>query len=152
MVKVIKFIILASGLAATAFSLNQRVSGNKITSLTQRQNLPVKNGRSSFLMSSEEASPAPAAVEVVAAAPAPKKSFIDLIWNDGTKLTIYLAVWYLGNIFCKILTKKLLPISSCNNFFISNDQTTSTTRRHALPLERMLTVRPTLTGHFLRFR
>jgi len=109
MVKVIKFIILASGLAATAFSLNQRVSGNKITSLTQRQNLPVKNGRSSFLMSSEEASPAPAAVEVVAAAPAPpapKKSFIDLIWNDGTKLTIYLAVWYLGNIYYNIYNKK----------------------------------------------
>jgi len=58
-------------------------------------------------MSSEEAAPVPAApVEVVAASPPAQKSFVDYIWNDGTKLTIYLAVWYLGNIYYNIYNKK----------------------------------------------
>ena len=30
-----------------------------------------------------------------------KTSFIDKVWNSQTKLTIYLAIWYLGNIYCK---------------------------------------------------
>lgn len=28
-------------------------------------------------------------------------SFIDKVWNDDTKLATYLAVWYLGNIYCE---------------------------------------------------
>jgi hypothetical protein len=28
-------------------------------------------------------------------------SFISKIWNENTKLGFYLAVWYLGNIYCK---------------------------------------------------
>ena len=99
MVKVIKLFILASGLAATAFSLNQRIQTNKIGSITSRNQLPIQNARGSALMMSEESAPAPApAAEVVASAP--KKSFIDFIWNEQTKLGIYLAVWYLGNIYC----------------------------------------------------
>jgi solute carrier family 35 protein E1 len=48
-----------------------------------------------------------AVVVAKAATPPPaKKSFVDLIWNDGTKLTIYLAVWYLGNIYYNIYNKK----------------------------------------------
>ena len=41
------------------------------------------------------------------AIPSPKKkSFIDSIWNENTKLTAYLAVWYLGNIAYNIYNKK----------------------------------------------
>lgn len=48
-----------------------------------------------------------AVVVAKAATPPPaKKSFVDLIWNDGTKLSIYLAVWYLGNIYYNIYNKK----------------------------------------------
>jgi len=32
---------------------------------------------------------------------AEKTSFIDKIWNSQTKLTIYLGIWYLGNIYCE---------------------------------------------------
>lgn len=52
------------------------------------------------------ASPEPVAV-AVAATEEPKKSMMDSLWNDSTKLTAYLAVWYLGNIYCKAL--KLFP-------------------------------------------
>jgi hypothetical protein len=50
-------------------------------------------------------SAAPSPPEVVAAVPAApvkKTSIVDMIWNDSTKLTIYLAIWYLGNIYCKL--------------------------------------------------
>lgn len=29
-----------------------------------------------------------------------KTSLLDKVWNKNTKLTIYLAIWYLGNIYC----------------------------------------------------
>ncbi len=48
--------------------------------------------------------------DIVAAAkkvePVKQASFIDKIWNDSTKLTVYLAVWYLGNIYYNIYNKK----------------------------------------------
>lgn len=48
-----------------------------------------------------------AVIVAKAATPPPaKKSLIDHIWNDGTKLSIYLAVWYLGNIYYNIYNKK----------------------------------------------
>ena len=48
-----------------------------------------------------------AVVVAKAATPPPaKKSFMDSIWNDNTKLTVYLAVWYLGNIYYNIYNKK----------------------------------------------
>jgi solute carrier family 35 protein E1 len=46
-----------------------------------------------------------ATTEIVADA-APKKSFIDSIWNEDTKLTAYLTVWYVGNIAYNIYNKK----------------------------------------------
>ena len=30
-----------------------------------------------------------------------KKSLIDTVWNENTKIWVYLGVWYLGNIYCK---------------------------------------------------
>lgn len=35
-----------------------------------------------------------------------KKSLIDTVWNENTKLSIYLAVWYIGNIAYNIYNKK----------------------------------------------
>lgn len=43
--------------------------------------------------------------DIVAAEP-PKKSLIDTIWNDNTKLATYLTVWYVGNIAYNIYNKK----------------------------------------------
>jgi solute carrier family 35, member E1 len=104
MVKLINILILASGLAATAFSL-QRTS--TVNSLSARTSPSIHSSRS-VLKSAEDES-----ADLVASAPKPvapvaekKSSFIDLIWNDGTKLTIYLAVWYLGNIYYNIYNKK----------------------------------------------
>jgi len=48
----------------------------------------------------------PAAVVAAPPAPAAKKSMIDAIWNDSTKLAAYLGVWYLGNIYYNIYNKK----------------------------------------------
>lgn len=46
-------------------------------------------------------------LDAVASEPAPAKtSFIDSIWNENTKLTAYLAIWYLGNIYYNIYNKK----------------------------------------------
>lgn len=41
---------------------------------------------------------------VVAAAP--KTGFFDMIWNENTKLFVYLAIWYVGNIYYNIYNKK----------------------------------------------
>jgi hypothetical protein len=105
MVKLINFAILASGLAVTAFSLeksaNTRFSPKSqiSTSLNQGVNTPIHSSPT-FLKSAD--------AEIVgaskaAAAPAPKKGLFDSIWNENTKLTFYLAVWYLGNIYCKYI-------------------------------------------------
>ena len=103
MVKLINFAILASGLAVTAFSLEKSASTrfspkSQISTLNQgKVNSPIHSSPT-FLKSADAeivgASKAPAA-------PAAKKSLFQTIWNENTKLTFYLAVWYLGNIYCK---------------------------------------------------
>ena len=45
-------------------------------------------------------------VAKAATPPPPSKSFVDVIWNENTKLSVYLAVWYLGNIYYNIYNKK----------------------------------------------
>jgi len=42
----------------------------------------------------------------VAAAEPEDKGFLSLIWNEKTKLSFYLAVWYCGNIYYNIYNKK----------------------------------------------
>lgn len=100
MVKLLNFAILASGLAVTAFSLEKSTS----TRFSQKSQISTLNQVSTPVHSVPTFLKA-ADAEIVgaskAAAPAPKKSFLDLIWNENTKLTVYLAVWYLGNIYCK---------------------------------------------------
>lgn len=118
MVKLTYVLLLASGLAATAFSLerarlNNGQSGAKFNALRSPSAaspsstaVPMKHSFSTILKSAEDATPSNP--EVVAAAPAveEKKGFLSSIWNENTKLTAYLAVWYLGNIYYNIYNKK----------------------------------------------
>jgi hypothetical protein len=109
MVKLSHLIVLGSGLAVTAFSLEgvaAKHSAQKLSSLPSRKTaLPIKHSMPSYLQCAEgTASPESNDNVVAAATPvkeAPKKSFKELFWNDSTKLTVYLAVWYLGNIYCE---------------------------------------------------
>ena len=108
MVKLTNVLVLASGLCATAFSLERaRINNNaKITtSIRQTASAPIVHSSSTFLKAAEESA------EIVAKAKSTtvvesKKSFVDMIWNENTKLTIYLAVWYLGNIYYNIYNKR----------------------------------------------
>jgi hypothetical protein len=101
MVRAVSVFLLASCLAATAFS--QRPSGNRLS--TQKSTLSPLKRSVQFKTASALKAASDVGGTVAAAptpAPAPTKSFIDLIWNDNTKLSVYLAVWYLGNIYCKL--------------------------------------------------
>ena len=88
----ILLISLASTSVAFGLNTNQRASAN----LARRGSYVAK---SSLLMASDAAP-----VDVVAAKPEPKKGFMANFWNDQTQLFTYLTVWYLGNIYCKLLT------------------------------------------------
>jgi len=107
MVQLTKVLILATGLAVTAFSLerpvNNRINSQSTSSKISNMVKPttIKHRAQTFLKSVEESSS-----EVLVAKAETKKSFIDLIWNENTKLSIYLAVWYLGNIYYNIYNKK----------------------------------------------
>jgi len=105
MVKLINILVLASGLCATAFSLERaRLNSNaKVTSNSIRQSAaPKVHGTSTFLKSAESAS---SSTEIVAQSTT-STSFIDKIWNENTKLSFYLFVWYAGNVMYNIYNKK----------------------------------------------
>lgn len=109
MVKLTNVIVLASGLCATAFSLERpRINSNaKITtSIRQATSAPIAHSSSTFLKSAEDSAEIVAKAQSVPVPAETKKSFVDLIWNENTKLSIYLAVWYLGNIGYNIYNKK----------------------------------------------
>jgi solute carrier family 35 protein E1 len=93
-------LLLTSCLAVTAFSLQTKsrtVGGVK----SMRTNAMMM--KSTTALSAAEI---PAGdISVVASEPA-KKSFIDGIWNENTKLFAYLALWYGGNIYYNIWNKK----------------------------------------------
>ena len=72
-----------------------KASVNKLTKVSGVHSAP------SFLSQSADIVAAAKKVE-----PVKQASFIDKIWNDSTKLTVYLAVWYLGNIYYNIYNKK----------------------------------------------
>mmetsp|Transcript_22187 Transcript_22187/g.37138 ORF Transcript_22187/g.37138 Transcript_22187/m.37138 type:complete len:396 (+) Transcript_22187:61-1248(+) len=109
MVKLLNILILASGLAATAFSLERTnrlgtQSKAQISSIQKPTSGPIfQHSRPSFLKSAEEAAPEPS-TEIVASTPAEASS--GGLWNENTKLAVYLAVWYVGNIAYNIYNKK----------------------------------------------
>ena len=92
MVKLINVLVLATGLAATAFSLErpvQRITGSSKISGTfskPKQSSKFQHSAPSFLKAAEESN-----ADIVAAkAAAPVKaasSFMDKIWNENTKLS-----------------------------------------------------------------
>jgi len=51
---------------------------------------------------------------------AEKKSLLETVWNDQTKLTIYLGIWYLGNIYYNIYNKKACNALGKNALGASN--------------------------------
>lgn len=107
-------IVLASGLAVTAFSLERRINNghvartNSLPSLKKSSTRLTKESRiSTQLLSASEGSS-----ELIAAASASSSATTDksgggsgglfgAIWNENTKLSFYLIVWYLGNVYCK---------------------------------------------------
>lgn len=98
-------IVLASGLAVTAFSLNAHVSRpNGIPALKKSTSASPKQRHQrvpTVLLSSEGTADIVAANSASPAAKTESKGLLSSIWNENTKLTFYLAVWYLGNIYCK---------------------------------------------------
>jgi hypothetical protein len=105
MAKLTFLIVLASCLAVTAFSLEKPAAksarfSNALRPLKKSSSFNEKPLPYSFALSSEGAA---STGEVVASSSGSNtnKSFIDAIWNDNTKLVVYLAVWYLGNIYCE---------------------------------------------------
>jgi solute carrier family 35 protein E1 len=93
-------ILLLSVIVGSAFSLKQTSKISSVGYKKSASSVVSTHSKPTFLKQSGD---------VVAAAkkaePA-KASFIDSIWNENTKLTAYLAVWYLGNIYYNIYNKK----------------------------------------------
>ena len=92
MVKLINVLVLASGLAATAFSLERKVQ--RISERTFSGNNKISGtfskARGAFHSSPSYLKAEGGSAEIVAAAkevPVASKSFIDKIWNEDTKLT-----------------------------------------------------------------
>lgn len=82
--------------------------------MIQKSSMPVAKYQSSALKQTESAS-------IVASE---KKSIVDIVWNKDTKLAIYLAIWYLGNIYCKLIIQTIcillhFPHSYVIIFFIT---------------------------------
>eukprot|EP00981_Chlorochromonas_danica_P007506 scaffold1767_cov178-Ochromonas_danica.AAC.11 len=114
-------LILASAVAANAFSLEKPMSNgryqNALRPLTKSS--PISQHTENVMpyyrsmpLSSHQADGALGGEMVAAASSSSsvstpeKKSFLSAIWNDNTKLVVYLAVWYLGNIYYNIYNKK----------------------------------------------
>lgn len=96
MVKLINVLVLASGLAATAFSLErpvQRIAGSSKISGTfskPKQSSKFQHSAPSYLKAAEESNANANADIVAAKAAAPVEaasSFTDKIWNENTKLS-----------------------------------------------------------------
>jgi solute carrier family 35 protein E1 len=92
-------LILASVLAATAFSLQPKTRG--LTSTKSKIASPFTKNvalrEETFLKTTDA---------TIVASDTEKKGFADGIWNDNTKLATYLVVWYMGNIYYNIYNKK----------------------------------------------
>ena len=137
--------VLALCAFVTAFSLerpaSQRLSGQNVGGLSKRH--IAQHSNPTFLKSE-------GSVEIVAATPE-KSTLISKIWNKDTKLFFYLAVWYIGNIYCEFCFRVslLFLIFLIALYYF---QITFTTRRHALLLVKTLTDILMHIGHFPLFR
>jgi hypothetical protein len=115
-------IVLASGLAVTAFSLEKPNaarfhSSSALRPLKKSTSYPERPMQfSSVILSSEGTESSGEVVASAATTAAPKKGLIDILWNDNTKLAVYLAVWYLGNIYCKSYQIIIAQMLCCDFF------------------------------------
>jgi hypothetical protein len=87
---VLCFLALCS--LTTAFSLKQRIS-SPLLSRAQSPASTLQHSQPTFLKTTED----PVNVEVTTVAQEKKGGLI----SEEVKLVAYLAVWYLGNIYCK---------------------------------------------------
>lgn len=107
MVRLTYVITLTSVLAATAFSLERARINNhaqpKFSALRQPSKAAVANNRVPTFLQSADGSGDSEIVGAAAGAPAVEKKGM---FSENTKLTFYLAVWYLGNVYYNIYNKK----------------------------------------------
>lgn len=99
-------VALASGLAVTAFSLDKRVSAVVTSSKPSTwKALPSKQTNALLLKQTQifasHRDELPTSNVVAKETPGKEKGLLGSVWNDNTKLAFNLAVWYLGNIYCK---------------------------------------------------
>lgn len=109
MVNLTKIIVLASGLAATAFSLERsRINSPVNLHLTKlsASSKPEVQHTSPLFLSAGSTNASPNANLVASSIEPQNNGVLSLIWNDSTKLAFYLAVWYCGNIYYNIFNKK----------------------------------------------
>mmetsp|Transcript_8303 Transcript_8303/g.11604 ORF Transcript_8303/g.11604 Transcript_8303/m.11604 type:complete len:401 (+) Transcript_8303:61-1263(+) len=105
-------VVLLAVILASASSLSIERSGRTTSAIGLKQRLQSKNQHAvpSFLHSAaapvDMDSGDSSSNSAVVVAAGEKKSLIDTIWNENTKLTAYLIVWYLGNVFYNIYNKK----------------------------------------------
>jgi len=97
MARFVIFCLLAVCTIGSAFSLKQRVSVS--SPIARSQNL-IQPRQTTVLKTIATTTSEP---EVVASG---KEGFLSKIWTEEVKLTVYLAVWYLGNIYYNIYNKK----------------------------------------------
>ena len=92
MARFVIFCLLAVCTIGSAFSLKQRVSVS--SPIARSQNL-IQPRQTTVLKTIATTTSEP---EVVASG---KEGFLSKFWTEEVKLSVYLAVWYLGNIYCK---------------------------------------------------
>jgi solute carrier family 35 protein E1 len=100
-------LILASVLTVTAFSLERRAGHAQVTRIGQVPRLktnsfPARRTTTSLL----EAERTSEGIANTVAAAETKPSLLASIWNENTKLSFYLLVWYMGNIYYNVCNKK----------------------------------------------
>lgn len=116
MVKLINVLVLASGLAATAFSLErpvQRISGSsKIGATLSKQSSKFQHSTPTYLKAAEDSNADIVAAKVAAPVKA-SKSFVEKIWNDDTKLTGKIPSMVnqriVRTMICRLASSKLFP-------------------------------------------
>lgn len=116
MVNLTKFLILASGIAASAFVLkgvpvNGAVGAKVSTIRTVSKPAALLQEKRATTFLSAGTAPIVATLENVshdqAASVKPKsRGIINSIWNEQTKLAFYLATWYIGNTYYNIYNKR----------------------------------------------
>jgi len=95
-----KIIVLCLLASASGFTLKGQARAVQTSRTVQKNTIPL-HSKPSLLQQTSSATIGPSVV-----ASDKSKGPLSLIWNEKTKLPIYLAVWYIGNIYYNIYNKK----------------------------------------------